>query len=202
MVIANSNKSTPRELMAEVELRLASTPGFETQLRNFLPNHPVVPYDVAEPASGLEYYLASTSDMKCRFVAGDFVFGTVDPPRYWNRIIGALMSCEDPLPDISKGKNTKTGSGKVTHQSLIMDLAKRIGNFIFFATIDMSTADILKFLPEKVVEIHFPATGATITMGKKEKELKFQTQDNHYGLMWRSIRDGCGVRSSRLPPTF
>jgi hypothetical protein len=80
--IAYRTKLTPRELVAEVELRLASTPGFESHLRNFLSSHPLAPQDAAEVALGLERHPTNITDMKCRFVAGDFVFGTVNPPAY------------------------------------------------------------------------------------------------------------------------
>jgi hypothetical protein len=64
MHIAYSNKSTPHELMAEVELRLASTPGFESQFRNILSSHPPAPQDAAEAALGLERHPTSIRDIK------------------------------------------------------------------------------------------------------------------------------------------
>jgi hypothetical protein len=150
----------------------SSSPSFEAQLRNLLSQYPLITDDVSDIARlpAIAIQLESEHFSKSgRFVAGDFIFGEADPPKYWNCLTGLLMPCENPFPDIGTAKNSKRKRGAVTHQSLLKDLAKRIGNIVLFATIDMLPKDILQLLPEEIIQMHFPAPGATPAFGKKKK---------------------------------
>jgi len=78
--LSDAHKQIPRELIAIVELRLASSPEFESQLRNFLLEHPIV--SLEEPLVPESSLHSIALDTKRRFVARDFVFRTHNPLQY------------------------------------------------------------------------------------------------------------------------
>jgi len=87
---------------------------------------------------------------------------------------------------------------------LITDLAKRIGNIVFFATIDMLPTDILKLLPEEIIEFHFPTTSSSPATRKgtspraigKRKRVQISDQRQSF---WTDVRKHKGrMRNAML----
>jgi hypothetical protein len=97
-----------------------------------------------------------------RRLAGDFVFGTVSPLRYWDISQGILVHCDKTPSRYTRGKIN-------SHQKMVQELAKRIGSFIFVKDLNMREEDIVRFLPVEILDLCCPrAAEPRHRLGKKK----------------------------------